>query len=284
MKKLAVVLIGWHYPSQPYEIFTKQKIPSGWSVEYFVVGHRDPKYAINEKKLSHNDNIVNVLDRTLYETPMTKEYLSELGWKYIQGKSGNEWEGANLFLSLYDYKDYDCLLFAGDDCLILSTEMISDLLSDNLVVYENKNYGNKWVPEKISVNYSDWLVLSNTVHTGRQAIRGSFELFKSEVFDYLDGEFPLHEQLLELSARLDSNTSSPQGHNALNAYNTQYWLFMEHINKLGLYDRIKFLSDHYRVSNYVIEAERGLISNNNTPYAPYVTDMINKLYSENKLP
>jgi hypothetical protein len=138
MKKSAVVLMGWHYPSQPYNILTQQILPKGWDVDYFVIGFRDPIYSHNEKSLPEPNNILNQLDLLLYETPVDKEYLNQLGWKYIEFHQGNEWEGANFFLSLYDYKDYDCLLFAGDDLLVLNDQLFFNTLGSNSSLFINE--------------------------------------------------------------------------------------------------------------------------------------------------
>ena len=43
IKKLAVVLGGWHYPYAYYKQVVDQKIPDGWECDYFVVSHRDPE-------------------------------------------------------------------------------------------------------------------------------------------------------------------------------------------------------------------------------------------------
>jgi len=279
MKRLAVVLIGWHYPSQPYEKLINQTLPEGWEADFFVVGHRDPIHSHNEKDFNLNpQGLLDKLNLTMYKTPITIEYLNKLGWEYIQGKSGNEWEGANRFLSKHNYKDYDCLLFAGDDMLIINDNLFTDVLSNDLEIFSNQKQNNKWVSKKDTISYVDWLVISNTIHNGRQAIRGSFEFFKSEIFDLLGGEFPLHTRLKDLSKKLNSNTKTPNNpHATLNDYNTQYWLFMEIINNNNLYNKIKFLSKDYRVSRYIIEAERGLLTNNNTPYASIYQNKINDL-------
>ena len=38
--KLAVVITGWHYPLHFYEKLYNQKIPTGWDIDFFVIGHR----------------------------------------------------------------------------------------------------------------------------------------------------------------------------------------------------------------------------------------------------
>ena len=53
---------------------------------------------------------------------------------------------------------------------------------------------------------------------------------------------------------------------------------MDFINEKGLYNKVRFLGNNYRVSNYIIEGERGLISNNKcVPYASSYIDGVQKL-------
>ena len=50
MKRLAVIAGGWHFPIAFFEQIAGQKIPEGWDVDMFLVSHRDPSYAAEEKK------------------------------------------------------------------------------------------------------------------------------------------------------------------------------------------------------------------------------------------
>ena len=54
MKKLAVVVSGWHFPINFYQQINQQVIPTGWEVDYFCVSHRDPSIAREEKKKYSN--------------------------------------------------------------------------------------------------------------------------------------------------------------------------------------------------------------------------------------
>ena len=85
MKKLAVVVCGWHYSSHFYETMIKQKIPKGYEIEYFIVSHRDPIYSHGEKNVNKNtDGMLTYLDYILYEKDITKDYLENLGWNYFK--------------------------------------------------------------------------------------------------------------------------------------------------------------------------------------------------------
>ena len=45
MKKLSVVVCGWHYPNYFYKQLPSQDIPDDWEVDYFCISHRNPKFA-----------------------------------------------------------------------------------------------------------------------------------------------------------------------------------------------------------------------------------------------
>ena len=66
MKKLAVIAGGWHYPLHFYRTIQRQKVPDGWSVDLFAIGHRDPDDVIVSKektdylsKFESDNNLIN---------------------------------------------------------------------------------------------------------------------------------------------------------------------------------------------------------------------------------
>ena len=286
MNKLAVVAIGWHYPIYFYEQMVKQKIPANWDVDFFVVGHRDPKHAENEKIVDKNtDDLLKSLDYKMYAEPVTKNYLKNFGWEYINGKQGNEWEGANLWLDNYNYKDYDCLLFTGDDAFLVSDDLFENVFGGKILnLFKNVNIDKKWVVQ-IDYKTDDWLVLSNGIHPGRPLIRGSCDFFKSEILDMMGGKFEIHDQIQNLSKRLEGNIKTQEyAYNLLTDYNIQCWPFITWLRENDLYKNLKFLSPFYRVSNYIIECERGLISNNMClPYSKSYLDGIECLKKFNRI-
>jgi hypothetical protein len=133
-------------------------------------------------------------------------------------------------------------------------------------------------------NYEDWLVISNAILPNRQMIRGSFEIFKKEIFDIMEGKFPLYPKLKEFSKKIQNNTKS-LSYMELDEYNTQCLPFINDIiNKFDLYHKFRFLGDNYRVSNYIIEGERGYISSNQcgsyvNSYIEGINKISNQLYS-----
>ena len=68
MKKLVVVVCGWHYSDYFYKQLPSQKVPDDWEVDYFCISHRNPKYAIGEKDLKvGSDNLLELLNCFYYK-------------------------------------------------------------------------------------------------------------------------------------------------------------------------------------------------------------------------
>ena len=130
MKKIAVVACGWHYPSHFYEEMIKQKVPAGYTIEYYVVMHRDPVYSHSEHDIIIT-NPLNYLDKQFYKKNITESDINSLGWTCIQGVSGCEWQAANTWLSCNNYKDYEYILFCGDDTYVISDNLFIDVLTNN---------------------------------------------------------------------------------------------------------------------------------------------------------
>jgi hypothetical protein len=87
-KRLAVVAGGWHYPLQFYQEMARQKIPPGWDVDFFCVGHRPAPGKPDEKDalgIWDKDKIglfLYDLDRILYGQFADLNALESLGWFY----------------------------------------------------------------------------------------------------------------------------------------------------------------------------------------------------------
>ena len=89
MKKLAVIASGWHYGCQFYQQLAIQNSIKNWEVDLFVISHRHPEHkdTIKEKENIRNqkdENFLSSLDKMLYEYPITKKQIQDLGWIYIE--------------------------------------------------------------------------------------------------------------------------------------------------------------------------------------------------------
>jgi len=272
MKRLAVIAGGWHFPIAFFEQIAEQKIPEGWEVDMFLVSHRDPSHAVEEKR----DKLKNLgysrrelYDRILYRKVATVAEIEALGWKYIlEPNTIGDWGNTNQWLEKNDYKQYDKFLVTHDDNFILTDKMFEDIL-----------------PRK------DWLILSNSsgnalrrlyqwLHLPKKlSLRGSFEFFTREMFDHMGGKFDLSDTTLTREGETKTDGSFAE----FSDWNTTTYPLQRLIKEKGLQSRIKSLSPYYRMSKYCLEGERGYIYKTkvpNTGEEERGLDMIEKHYAE----
>lgn len=236
-KRLAVVISAWHYPLYFYDRLVRQKIPKGWSVDYFAISHRDPQFAIEEKrtKVLGNSKREN-LDKILYQEMATVKDIERLGITYIEKPNTiGDWGNSNQWLEDYDYKKYDLFLFTHDDNLILNSDWFKDIIEDEA--------------------FDDWEILANSTGMPQGTVRGSCEFFKKSFMDKIGGRFDLSEVTL---TREGKTTVSEDIHE-LYDWNSTLYPLMRFIEENDI--KVGYLSPSYRVSAYVIEGERGYISN-----------------------
>lgn len=236
MKKLAVVASGWHFPASFYEAIAKQQLPKGWNMELFCISHRDPLYAIEEKKGKSFEGSRAHLDEKLYNSVITKEEIEKLGWKYIEKSNTiGDWGNSNQWLEEHDYNDYDLLLFTHDDNLILSYQWFYTIIKDS--------------------TFKEWEILSNSLGMPEGWIRGSCEFFKPSFIKKLGGKFDLSETKLTREGK----TSATENIEELYDWNSTVVPLMKFIEDNEI--KVGYLSPSYRISTMVIEGERGYISN-----------------------
>ena len=232
--KLAIVAGGWHWPQHFYETaaFT---FPGA---DLFVVAHRSPELPIvweeKEEVLEKAVGPLADLDRILYRNFPTVEFLRQMGWKYAEAPNTvGDWGFFNQWLEKNDYGKYDVILNCHDDNYIRRSDGFIRVLEEE-----------------------DWSVLGNAdcPNSSSTYVRGSFEFWRSEVIRDMGGRFDLGNIAFTREGLIDT----PKDFDALVPWNwtgnrTQEWLA-----KKG--HRVKYLSPYYRVSSYVIEGERGLLS------------------------
>lgn len=273
-KRLAVIASGWHFPIVFFEQIAAQKKPEGWEIDMFVVSHRDPQYALEEKK----DVLSNLgydrrelFDRLLYRKVATVAEIEALGWKYIlEPNTVGDWGNTNQWLEKNDYKQYDKFLITHDDNFILTDQMFIDILPQD-----------------------DWLILANSTGNAQRrlrelfhlpkklSLRGSFEFFTREMFDVMGGKFDLSETTLTR----EKETSTTGAFSELSDWNTTVFPLLRLIEEKELRPRIKALSSYYRMSKYCLEGERGYIhktEKSNTKEEEKGLDMIEEYYKTHK--
>jgi hypothetical protein len=278
MKKLVVVVCGWHYSDYFYKQLPSQKVPDDWEVDYFCISHRNPKYAIGEKDLKvGSDNLLELLNCFYYKDIATIESIESYGWKYIEKPNTlGDWGVYNQWAEDYDYTDYDMFLLSGDDNFIIRDDLLDLVLGNKLTkLYSNGDVGN-YVRSEVDYN-DNWLVLSNNCPQGRGMIRGSFEFIKRKVMDDLGGKFDFSG--CDMEARLNNTSTKGYGDAIMQNWNMQCVQFMKYIENNNLYPRIRFLSPNYRVSKFCIEGERGVFSNSHVSpesFRPGVLELYEK--------
>ena len=236
-KRLAVVVSSWHFPLHFYDRIVRQKIPKGWKVDYFAVSHRDPSFAIEEKKTKVLENTQRgQLDRILYQQMATVKDLEMLGFEYIEKPNTiGDWGNSNQWLEDHDYKQYDLFLFTHDDNLILNNNWFYDIITDEA--------------------FDEWEILSNSTGMPKGVVRGSCEFFKKSFMEKIGGKFDLSEVKLNRVGE----TTATEDINELYDWNATLYPITRFIEENKI--KVGYLSPSYRVSGYVIEGERGYISN-----------------------
>lgn len=231
--RLAVVAGGWHFP---YDFYIKMSVQTV-GADLFVMAHRNPELPIvREEKidiLRSAPGPLGDLDRELYGRYPTVQQLRDLGWIFEETPNTcGDWGFFNQWLDRYGYRKYDVILNCHDDTYISRAGLLDQLKGD-------------------------WLILSNGTYPQAPEgyVRGSFEFWKPELLDMLGGRINLGDVKLTREGKTDS----PAGLDSLSEWNNTCVPLRDFMVARGLAGRIAYLSPHYRISPWVIEAERGFI-------------------------
>lgn len=232
--KMAVVVGGWHWPMHFYRNMFLQLV----GADLFVIAHRSPELPIVcEEKieiLKNAPGYLGVFDRCLYSDYPTIDILRHFGWEYSEEPNTvGDWGFFNQWLERHrDYQKYDIILNCHDDTYIRDGGLAGQLAGD-------------------------WLLLANGKYPGAPHgyVRGSFEFWKPELLDMLGG----HIDLGNVRLTREGKTNSPEDLRALSAWNKTCAPLRNFMVSRGLEDRIQYLSEYYRVSQWIIEGERGFL-------------------------
>tara|TARA_R100001230_G_C5674527_1_gene179886 strand:- start:58 stop:912 length:855 start_codon:yes stop_codon:yes gene_type:complete len=251
MKKIAIIIGGWHYPSHFYKKVSNLKIPEGWTSDTFVIGHRDPDLEIVSqekhdilKTLDKNNDLVK-LDNIMYSKTISKSEIEQLGFdfKLEPNKIGdfyffNQWSEKN------DWKSYDLYLFMHDDTFMMKDTMIDDVVNKQCNLYYFQNEVDKKSP---------WLFLTAC---GDQMLcpRASFAFFDKKLIEKLNGKFSMDNVKLNREGKTDTPGTGLQGTADWNMVSRNFTTFMQ---ENGWQEKMLRLSPYYRISKYCLEGERG---------------------------
>ena len=269
MKKMAVIIGGWHYASQFYESIISQIVPKGWEVDYYIIAHRLPDdiNSISEKEVVRNytdDDILMLADKKLYEKVLTEQSLTDMGWTFLlEDNTFGDLEFFNQWNKQYDVNEYDLFFVSHDDNLILSNELFTDLLEEKVDLYgldvDDFNPKNRHCSSIKCENKLDWLFVDNGWHNKRITPRWSFGFYTKKMIDIIGGKFNQFEGK-KTQKRLGEFNSFKK-HDDLHMWNAPAAQFMELLINMDLLGDIRYFSQTKRVSKYCIEGERGFIHN-----------------------
>ncbi len=243
---LAIVAGGWHYPAHFYHRVSR--LASG--ADLFCVAHRPlDAVEVREEKAflygpGHETGELRQIDREMYREPLTYAALNWMDWSYAEyPNTAGDWVFFNQWLETHDYRAYDMILNCHDDTYFRPGKNVFDLVNEKLTGWP-----------------SHPLIIANgripRGHAPEGYVRGSFEFWSPQLLDMLGGRIPMPA----LTLTREGKTDTPTEFNALSPWNATCNPLREWMDKEKLLDRIAYLSPHYRVSEYVIEGERGLVS------------------------
>ena len=268
MKKLAVIVPGWHFGKQFFDAIMSQNSPSGWEIDYFIVAHRmpDDKETVEEKEDIRNydgNDALKLIDKDLYSTPVTLDELTEAGWQFTLEDNA---PGDSVFNQWRDRYtgDYDMYFIAHDDNYILSQDLFVDVLENKIDLYrldtDTYNPKTRTCGHVLDTTRKEWLFLDNGWHHRRILPRISFGFYTKELIDMMGGDMKfMFEDLMTRKGE----KSSPKGIMGLNEWNIPAGRFFHFLEENNLLDRMAYLSNTKRVSAYCLEGERGYISHIN---------------------
>ncbi len=245
--KLAIIVGAWHWPSH---IFRRVPRLAG-GADLFVVAHRSiddahfpPGFEI---KLSECSKLREI-DMEMYGGwPLRFDHLRMLDWSYQDApNTSGDWTFFNQWLETHDYRQYDVILNCHDDTYFRPGVNVFDSVRLDCMLRPSSGYGA--------------LMIANGKFPRCPAgyVRGSFEFWTRELLDMLGGRIPIPDMKLDRTGLTDT----PKDFEALMEWNAIGDPLRRFFVDNKLVDRVQYLSDFYRVSEYVIEGERGLISNN----------------------
>lgn len=261
--KLAVVVGGWHFPAEFYEKMTEaaQKARMhGHVVDLFVVMHRNP-----ESKVCRTEKLALIpqdkgappytkYDQQLYSDYVTTKDLVKWDWDFSEHPNTiGDWGFFNQWLVYNNPDFYDVFLSTHDDCLVLDTNFLADVLNGTAEVWDVKQGVN---PTGTVADHPDWLMINNARDKRTDPHVRSCTFFTREFLDLIGGSFDLGDRVTRIGQE-----DTPYGRmmRVLQDWNYTVKQTQAFINEKQLNDRCLYIGPYYRISKYLIECERGFV-------------------------
>lgn len=259
MKNILILIGGWHFPYKFYEQISKVRIPNGYNVKKVIVSHRNIEDDIVfEEKINYLNKNKNLhpADRELYSQ---KLYVKDLEKWNISYKEYPNVIGDFYFISQY-FSDHteipDYLFFFHDDNYISNLNIITDIIENNVDSYffmkEN---------EVTKIKNDEWIHVGNCFYENTFTPRGSFNVFKKELLINMNSflkfdNISLHRTNLNYSP-------SPENTTILSNWNGVCGNFAKYMDSNKLKEKSYRLSATRRFSEYLLECQRGFLTDVN---------------------
>lgn len=251
--KIAVIIGGWYFPAHLYRTVINATLPSAVKADYFVVSHRDPtSVSISEEMLPRVQNS-NKYDIELYSSIVTYKTLQEMGYQVEEVPNLiGDYFFFNQWAEKHSYKDYDYIVFMHDDNYLLPE--FKNIFVD---IFEGKAEGVKYVHQ----GWEDCIIqdfdyIANSAVGNRKTARGSFSVWSGKFLEDIGGTFSMEGVVLTREGKADT----PDGHLEIADWNMVGHNLQKFVEEKGYMESTYRLSKYYRISKYMIEGERGLIS------------------------
>lgn len=252
--RIAVVAGGWHFPAHFFNQMAKAKRAAvGHEVDLFVVCHRHPEcQEVRTEKLHLRDtrgvSPLHALDAELYRETVSVSDLSYMRWDVrMESNTVGDWGFLNQWLTrpMSGWPLYDAVLFAHDDTYIRDVNCL-------------RHIGDQLVMDRMCPEDEVPLIIGNGRYPEAPPayVRGSFELFTGKLLQRLGGKFDLGTPTLTREGKTDS----PAGMEALSSWNETTEPTRRYMVEQGLTKQVDYFSAFYRISQWAIEGERGLLS------------------------
>jgi len=250
--KIAIIIGGWYYPTHLYERVINLTAPSDCNLEFFVMSHRNPANSdISQEMLSRIES-KNIFDQKLYSKIISYTELTNLGYRIHECENAiGDYYFFNQWSELYNYLDYDYVLFMHDDNFMLPEfkNLLVDIFENRINLYK---FNKRWQVSKTHTNFD---YIANSPVGERKTARGSFSIWSNKLLQSMNGKFSMMNVELNRTGQIDT----PYGHENLADWNQVGRNFQDHVEQNGYMESTYRLSDSYRISKYMVEAERGLI-------------------------
>ena len=254
MKNILILIGGWHFPYEFYKQISQLNCPDNCNIKKFVVSHRNLELPVvyNEKINFIRNNKVNELDFKLYSQRLIQQNLKDWNIEYqeYQNVIGDFYFINQYFSDHNEIPDY--LFFFHDDNYITNLNIISDIINNTVESYffsENNKVK--------AIKDDNWLHVGNCFYENTLTPRGSFNVFKKEIL--LDKESFLNYNNVTLTRENQVVSPSPKDLKALSDWNNICRNFSRYLVDKNMSNRSYRLSNVRRISNYLLECQRGFL-------------------------